>query len=340
MLGNVSCGRPGAVGSMVLWNVLTLTLRLFTLRVDSDARPGAHDAVVVVLAALPLRGRADRAIELRRAGVVDVLAGIAERHAVVGAREPVGAKLSEQIVGRRRGERLRDRLRRVVARADQHGAVLVAIFDGAEAEERALPDRPADGCRELLAVEREVAAGAAGRRWRAATAASSRASRSRRTHAAVSPPERVTTLMTDPADRPSSAENRLVAIWNSWTLSCAMFISGPPTTSSLLSMPSMVTLPPRPNWPADEISTELVLVGSKFGAGVLPGTSSASSRKLRPLSGSLSMAASAMTASTTDRVVLTMSSAGAGDADRLLDAGDRQCDRQVQGLADAQRTSV
>ena len=121
-----------------------------------------------------------------------------------------------------------------------------------------------------------------------------------------SPPERVTTLMTDPAERPSSAEKRLVAIWNSCTLSCATFSSGPPTTSSLLSMPSMVTLPPRPNWPADEISTELVLVGSKFGAGVLPGTSSASSRKLRPLSGSLSMACDPMTASTTDRVVSTM----------------------------------
>ena len=35
MLGNVSCDRPGAVGSIVLWNVLTLTLRLFTLRVDN-----------------------------------------------------------------------------------------------------------------------------------------------------------------------------------------------------------------------------------------------------------------------------------------------------------------
>ncbi len=65
-------------------------------------------------------------------------------------------------------------------------------------------------------------------------------------------------------------------------------------------MPSMVMLPPRPNWPAEEISTELVLVGSKFGAGALPGTSSASSRKLRPLSGSFSMAAEVMTASTTD----------------------------------------
>ncbi len=124
----------------------------------------------------------------------------------------------------------------------------------------------------------------------------------------LSPPERVTTLMTDPADRPSSAENRLVAIWNSWTLSCAMFISGPPTTSSLLSMPSMVMLPPRPNWPADEIRTELVFVGSKFGAGALPGTSSASSRKLRPLSGSFSIAGAVMTASTTELVVLTMSS--------------------------------
>ena len=47
------------------------------------------------------------------------------------------------------------------------------------------------------------------------------------------------------------------------------------------------------------------MVGSKFGAGALPDTSSASSRKLRPLSGSASMALDGMTASTTERVVST-----------------------------------
>ena len=67
----------------------------------------------------------------------------------------------------------------------------------------------------------------------------------------------------------------------------------------------MVMLPPRPSWPADEMVTEFVLVGSKFGAGVLPGTRSASSRKLRPLSGSASMRLVGMTASTTERLVST-----------------------------------
>ena len=46
-------------------------------------------------------------------------------------------------------------------------------------------------------------------------------------------------------------------------------------------------------------------VGSKFGAGALPGTSSASSRKFRPLSGSASMKLDGITASTTERVVST-----------------------------------
>ena len=121
----------------------------------------------------------------------------------------------------------------------------------------------------------------------------------------ASPPERVTTLMTEPAERPRSAANRLVAIWNSCTPSWTTLSSGPPTISSLLSMPSMVMLPPRPSCPADEMTTELVFVGSKFGAGALPGTSSASSMKLRPLSGSRSIDGAVITASTTDRAVST-----------------------------------
>jgi len=47
-----------------------------------------------------------------------------------------------------------------------------------------------------------------------------------------------------------------------------MFISGPPTASSLVSVPSIVMLPPRPSCPAEEIMTLLVLVGSKFGGGI------------------------------------------------------------------------
>ena len=118
-------------------------------------------------------------------------------------------------------------------------------------------------------------------------------------------PDLVTTLISEDAERPDSAENRLVAIWNSCTDSWVTFCSGPPTTSSLLSVPSIMTLPPRPSCPADEITTLFDLVGSKFGAGALPGTSSASSRKLRPFSGNASMAADGSTASTTERVVST-----------------------------------
>ena len=47
------------------------------------------------------------------------------------------------------------------------------------------------------------------------------------------------TLMADAAERPRSAPNRFVAIWNSCTASIGRFSSGPPTTSSLLSCPSI-----------------------------------------------------------------------------------------------------
>ena len=95
-------------------------------------------------------------------------------------------------------------------------------------------------------------------------------------------------MMLEP-DRPTSAVNLLVAIWNSRTLSSGKFDSVPPTTSSLLSPPSTVMLPPRPNAPAEDTSRVLVLVGSKFVAGRLPGIRKASSRKLRPFRGMLSI---------------------------------------------------
>src|SRR5262245_15549060 len=63
------------------------------------------------------------------------------------------------------------------------------------------------------------------------------------------------------AERPRSAEKRLVAIWNSCTASCEMFTSGPPAASSLLSAPSIMTLPVRPNCPAEEMTTVLLLEG-------------------------------------------------------------------------------
>src|ERR1700756_2974608 len=74
-------------------------------------------------------------------------------------------------------------------------------------------------------------------------------------------------LMILEPERPTSLVNLLVAIWNSCTLSCGKFISVPPTTSSLLSPPSTVMLPPRPKAPAEDTSRVLVFVGSKFVAG-------------------------------------------------------------------------
>ena len=76
-----------------------------------------------------------------------------------------------------------------------------------------------------------------------------------------------------------------------------MFCIGPPTTSSFVSTASIVTFPPRPSCPAEEMTTVFVFVGSKFGAGALPGMSNASSRKLRPFSGRVSTSREAMTLS-------------------------------------------
>ena len=65
-------------------------------------------------------------------------------------------------------------------------------------------------------------------------------------------------------------------------------------------------LPPRPAWPADETMTDCALVGSKLGAGALPGVRNASSRKLRPLSGSDSISRAETTEPTTEPRTLTV----------------------------------
>ncbi len=75
-------------------------------------------------------------------------------------------------------------------------------------------------------------------------------------------PDLVTMFTMLELERPTSAVNLLVAIWNSLTPSWGKFISVPPTTSSLLSAPSTVRLPPRPKAPAEETSNVFVLVGS------------------------------------------------------------------------------
>ncbi len=114
-------------------------------------------------------------------------------------------------------------------------------------------------------------------------------------------------IMLDP-DRPTSAVNLLVAIWNSCTLSCGKFANVPPTTSSLLSPPSTLMLPPRPKAPAEETSRVLVFVGSKLVAGRFPGIRNASSRKFLPLSGRLWMVADVIKPCTSDCVRSTRAS--------------------------------
>ena len=136
-------------------------------------------------------------------------------------------------------------VRRHIASPDHDAAILIAELEAPNPNSVVRDERAAERKRGLLTIERQdrprrrsSVAGSACQLW-------SR-ERARRT-VDGSLPERVTTLITDDAERPRSAENRLVATWNSCTASCEMFFNGPPTTSSLLSMPSMVMLPPRPN---------------------------------------------------------------------------------------------
>ena len=91
-------------------------------------------------------------------------------------------------------------------------------------------------------------------------------------------------------------------------LSSGKFINVPPTTSSLLSPPSTLILPPRPKAPADDTSRVLVFVGSKFVAGRLPGIRYASSRKLRPFKGMFSMVGAVTRPCTSDCVESTCAS--------------------------------
>ena len=101
-------------------------------------------------------------------------------------------------------------------------------------------------------------------------------------------------------------------------------------------MPSMVTLPPRPNWPADEISTELRLGGVEVRRGRVAGNQQ---RQLEEVAAVERQLVDGLRAD--DRVDdrargVDDADAGAGDGDRLVDAGDRQRDLEVQRLADAQ----
>ncbi len=230
----------------------------------SAARPRTEHAVVTVLCGLPLRLGPDRPLYGTGGRVGGLLAGIAH-HEPVGTNADIAPQEPEPIVERRRREGCRDSSRRRVTPADQHRAILVAEFTRGKPERLVAHKRPANGAGHLLPIEwlrRRCLVERRGARRPGVLACEQRRAAAQRLL-----PERVTTLMADDADRPSSAPNRLVAIWNSCTASIGRFMSGPPTTSSLLSCASMLMLPPRPSWPADEISTLLVFVGSKVGVG-------------------------------------------------------------------------
>ena len=136
---------------------------------------------------------------------------VPNHHVVRGTGAPVQTKRAEQVVERRQCVGPPNRPRRGVADANQHAAILIADFESAEAEQALTPQRTAEREDGLLTVERRIAdvipIEELGQGLPALVAKEQR----QPTPCGVSPPERVTTLMTEPADRPSSAANRFVA---------------------------------------------------------------------------------------------------------------------------------
>ena len=188
---------------------------------------------------LALAGRADRAVERARPGVRRVLERVAEGERVARAwparpRAPV----AEQVVAAARAR----------TRAGSCAWPGRACPPARPRPGRGTPRRrttrpcpctsgPPSASRVLLrgrraaSPERAVAGG--GQR----PAARRRAGRTTRCRRARRCPTCVTTLMAEAADRPCSAEKRLVAIWNSCTASCGRFASGPPDDVVVVVLP-------------------------------------------------------------------------------------------------------
>ena len=127
------------------------------------ARPRPQQRVVLVGRLLTLRRRGDRPVAAAAGDVLGVLPRVAEQHMVVGACLPVDARQAHDVVERRGRERPADDACGRVARAHLDRAVLVAVLHGAEAEQVAFPQRPADRAGDLLAIKRRRIQAAVGR---------------------------------------------------------------------------------------------------------------------------------------------------------------------------------
>ena len=118
------------------------------------AGPRADDRSVPVPARLALQRGSNRTIQRACPGVVGALARVAQHERVGSARPPVHASRTEDVVERRGRKRTRDGPGGQVARADEDGAVLVAIFSRAEPDHPIVDERPSGGHGELLSIER------------------------------------------------------------------------------------------------------------------------------------------------------------------------------------------
>src|SRR5262245_47598301 len=98
-------------------------------------------------------------------------------------------------------------------------------------------------------------------------------------------------------------------------------------------------LPPRPSCPADETSMVVVLVGSKFGAGRLPGNRNARSRQLRRLSGRLISVRSEIELDTCDVLVSTPTASDA-EITKVSAAVDNLSERLTVGTSPTRASTL
>jgi hypothetical protein len=122
-----------------------------------DMRPAGHERLELVLQYLPLRGRAQSAIERTRARFVELLDGVAHHQTVFVGDPPVAAGCTHRIGQRCGGIALDDGLGRQVGGTHFDAAHLIAIFKCRVEPCLVLYHRSAHRSGVLLAAERRRA---------------------------------------------------------------------------------------------------------------------------------------------------------------------------------------
>ena len=178
-------------------------------------RPVVDERLIVVERLLAVVRRADGPPPQAAAiYVIFALQRVTEGHPIIGRRLPIAASGEQRVAQRRGREACQDAPLAEVAHAGQDYRVLEAVFERGEKPQLVAFDRPAERTDVLLAVELRPP------ERRDDPAIEGRRQRRERVVAKVEPggavqfvpPVLVTTLIAEDAERPMSAEKRLVMI--------------------------------------------------------------------------------------------------------------------------------